>query len=221
MKLAVPPDGAAVRLGVLVEDAVQRHGAIALILDRPLDVAADLGCEIDYARFGALIVQASGWLHAAGLRAGESVAIIKRNNMDMLVLAAAASRLGAVPALIAPVFDAATVDVLLRRLGRPLVISDRETVRRCRLLRAAGPARVVVVDGSADGAIALDALRERARRRRCCAAPTRLPPSRTPPARPAHRSSVFTRAAAWPGRHACRSSRAACCSVAATRSRPA
>lgn len=155
--LAVPRDSAAAHLGLLVEAAVERHGAVPLWLDRPLDVAPELGLELDYQRFADLIVEASGWLHAAGLRPGEHVAIIKRDSMDVLALAAGAARLGAVPALLAPRLGAATMETLLGRLGTPLVVADRNAVEACRLHDTAGP--LVVIDGPATGAIALDDLR--------------------------------------------------------------
>lgn len=155
--LAYPGDGSAVQLGLIVEHAVKRFGPIPLWLDRPLDIAPEQGIELDYVRLGALIVDASRWLAAAGASAGDYVAIIKRENMDILVLAAAASRLGAVPALLSPGLHPAAMDELLERLGRPLVIADRAAAERYQFI--VGPGRAVVVDGALNGTIDLNQLR--------------------------------------------------------------
>ena len=154
--LAFPGDGAAVQFGLIVENAVRRYGPIPLWLDRPLDIAPELGLEMDYVRISALIVDAAGSLTAAGVSAGDYVAIIKRDNMDVFVLAAAASRLGAVPALLSPTLRPAAMDELLARLSWPLVIADRAAIQSHRLL--GHERRVVVVDGVLDGAISLNGL---------------------------------------------------------------
>lgn len=44
--LAFAGDSAAVELGLTVENAVRRHGPIPLWLDRPLDIAPELGLEL-------------------------------------------------------------------------------------------------------------------------------------------------------------------------------
>ena len=154
--LAFPGDGAAVALGLIVENAVRRYGPIPLWLDRALDIAPELGTELDYSRIATLIVDAAGSLTAAGVSAGDYLAIIKRDNMDVFVLAAAASRLGAVPALLSPTLCPDAIDALLERLGEPLVIADRAAIQRHRLLERG--CDVVVVDGSMDGATCLKQL---------------------------------------------------------------
>lgn len=155
--LAFAGDGAAVHLGLIAENAAHRYGPIPLWLDRPLDIAPELGLELDYVRLSALIADAAGWLAAAGASAGDYVAIIKRDNMDVLVLAAAASRLGAVPALLSPALGSTAMAELLARLGWPLVIADRAAIQSHPLID--GNCDVVVVDGATNGAIGLTQLR--------------------------------------------------------------
>lgn len=58
------------------------------------------------------------------------MAIVKTHNVDVVLLAQAAARLGAIPALIAPEFDPATVAVLLDRLDRPVVLADPAGITR-------------------------------------------------------------------------------------------
>jgi acyl-coenzyme A synthetase/AMP-(fatty) acid ligase len=145
-------------LGLLGEAAAERHGAVPVWLDRPMAIAPQLGTEIDYEAFAGVVQEASGWLAAAGARAGDVVAIVKEHNFDVIALAQAAARIGAVPALIAPSFDRETTAALLRRLGRPLVVADRQALH-VQGLGAAPDTGVICVDGQPDGTLALDALR--------------------------------------------------------------
>lgn len=151
--LAFPGDGVAVQLGRIVENAVRRYGPIPLWLDRPLDIAPELGMELDYTQISTLIIDTAGSLTAAGVSAGDYLAIIKRDNMDVFVLAAAASRLGAVPALLSPTLRPEAMDALLARLHEPLVIADRAAIQRHRLLERG--CAVVVTDGAFDDAASL------------------------------------------------------------------
>lgn len=145
-------------LGQLAEAASDRHGAVPLWLDRPLAIAPELGLETDYQAFATMIREASGWLHAAGVAAGDTVAIVKAHNVDVVALAEAAARLGAVPALIAPDFSPDVMSVLLGRLGTPLVVADAAAVAR-HGLGSNYPGRVLCVDGQPDGTLPLDRLR--------------------------------------------------------------
>ena len=145
-------------LGLLGEAAAEQHGAVPVWLDRPMAIAPQRGMEIDYASFADLVRQASGWLAVAGAGRGDIVAVVKDHNFDVIALAQAAARLGAVPALIAPGFDPATIATLLRRLGRPLVVADRRAIDAYDL-GAAPASAVICVDGHAEGTTALDALR--------------------------------------------------------------
>lgn len=154
--LAFAGDGAAVQLGLIVEKAASRFGPIPLWLDRPLDIAPELGLELDYVRLSALIADTTGRLSAAGASAGDYVAILKRDNMDVFVLAAAASRLGAVPALLSPTLGSTAVAELLARLGSPLVIADRAAIQSHRLIDQRR--KVVVIGGDMDGAIGFNQL---------------------------------------------------------------
>ena len=145
-------------LGLLAQAAAEHHGPVPVWLDRPLAIAPQLGTEIDLESFAELVRLASGWLAAAGLEHGDRVAIVKDHNLDVIALAQAAARLGAVPALIAPSFDRDTTATLLERLGCPLVVADRRAVQ-AHQLGTAPASSVLCVDGHPDGTIALDALR--------------------------------------------------------------
>ena len=146
-------------LGVLAEAVAETHGPVPMWLDRPLAIAPEQGCELHWGHIAGLVEEASGWLHAAGVRPGDTVAVVKAHNIDVLGLAQAAARLGAIPALIAPEFDAATVATLLARLGNPVTLSDRDAIARHRLAGLTGLRRLVCVDGAAGEAVPLDELR--------------------------------------------------------------
>ena len=163
-------------LGQLAQAATDRHGAVPLWLDRPMSIAPHLGLETDYRAFAALVEEASGWLHAAGVAAGDAVAIVKAHNVDVIALAEAAARLGAVPVLIAPEFEPDVLAVLLGRLGEPMVVADAAAVTRHGLTDY--PAPVICADEAVAGTLALDALRGAA----------------TPPPRPRarHETVAFT-----------------------------
>jgi acyl-coenzyme A synthetase/AMP-(fatty) acid ligase len=146
-------------LGRLADAVAEVHGPVPVWLDRPLAVAPELGYELHWEHIASLVEEASGWLQAVGVRPGDIVAVDKAHNIDVLVLAQAAARLGAVPALIAPEFDAATVAELLTRLANPVTFADRAAIARHRLGERAGLRRLVCVDGSVSGAVPLDQLR--------------------------------------------------------------
>jgi acyl-coenzyme A synthetase/AMP-(fatty) acid ligase len=144
---------------MLADAGAQAHGPVPLWLDRPLAVAPQLGVSTDYAVFAGLVVEASAWLHEAGLRPGQIVAIVKAHNVDVVVLAQAAARIGAAPALLAPELGPDMVRTLLGRLGRPLTIADTAAIVTHCLAAPGVTGRLVSVDGAEAGGIGLDELR--------------------------------------------------------------
>jgi acyl-coenzyme A synthetase/AMP-(fatty) acid ligase len=144
--------GGAGPFALLAEAGTERHGPVPLWLDTPLDLAPELGTELDYGVFAALAGRTAGMLAAVGARPGDVVAILKQPNIDVVALALAAARLGAIPALIAPSFDTATTRVLLARLRPTVTVTDVATAAALPLVllpngSAPGLAgRVVVVD---------------------------------------------------------------------------
>lgn len=138
-------------IGELAQSAADTHGRVPLWLDRPLSIAPELGCELDWVRVAELVADVSARLSAAGVQAGDVVAIVKAHNVDVVVLAQAAARLGAVPALIAPEFEPATVATLLGRLGDPVTVADRAAITRHRLAELGCIRRLIAV-GVPDGA---------------------------------------------------------------------
>ncbi|MET9833551.1 AMP-binding protein [Streptomyces sp. NPDC006385] len=145
--------------GLLAEAAAETHGRVPLRLDRPLRIAPGLGVDTDYASFSELVVETSGSLHEAGLARGDVLAIVKAHNIDVIALAQAAARLGAVPALLAPDFEPGTIRVLLHRLGNPMTIADDAAIIRHSLASPGLTRRLISVDGSDAGGTTLDQYR--------------------------------------------------------------
>ena len=156
------PRRRAARLGLLAEGAASRFGDQPITLDRPLDISPSAGTALCYAQLAELVEEASGWLQKAGVRPGDRVAVWKRNHLDLQVLACAAARIGAVPALLAGALPAATAAVLLERLDLPTLVSDVSRLGswpRELPAPAALASRVLTVDGEAPDTIPLADLR--------------------------------------------------------------
>ncbi|MFE1799502.1 class I adenylate-forming enzyme family protein [Streptomyces sp. NPDC059517] len=113
------------RLGPMFARAAARHGAVPVTLDRQLDVAPDLGLDLTYPQLAALVADLSARLWAAGVRPSEHVAVHKSDNLDIVLLACAISRIGAVPVLLSPGLAGPVVEQLLKRLSEPWLITDR------------------------------------------------------------------------------------------------
>ncbi|WBB60972.1 class I adenylate-forming enzyme family protein [Streptomyces sp. WMMC500] len=113
------------RLGTLFERAAARHPANLMILDHDLDIAPELGRRATVAETADLVADCASRLRRAGIRAGEHVVVHKSDGFDIMLLACAVNRIGAVPVLLSPALDGATATKLVRRAGRPHLITDR------------------------------------------------------------------------------------------------
>ncbi|MGH3757022.1 class I adenylate-forming enzyme family protein [Actinophytocola sp.] len=115
-------------MGTLIEECADRGARTTVHLDRPLDIAPAGGVDYDLPRLAGLVRSASGWLAATGARPGDRVAIHKANHWDSVLLACAAVRIGALPALISAYLPAETAQILLKRLDPAVLVTDRGTV---------------------------------------------------------------------------------------------
>ncbi|GAB2933413.1 class I adenylate-forming enzyme family protein [Streptomyces heilongjiangensis] len=118
------PAGRGFYLGSMLREAADRHGRVFVTLDRPLDVAPDAGTDLTYATLADLVDELSGRLWEAGVRPSEQVAVHKTDNVDIVLLTCAVSRIGAVPVLLSPGLAGPVVAQLLQRLHRPWLITD-------------------------------------------------------------------------------------------------
>ncbi|MER6357652.1 AMP-binding protein [Streptomyces sp. NPDC001634] len=84
-------------LGPMFRQAAARHGGVFVTLDRPLDVAPHVGVSLTYSVLAQLVEELSGRLWEAGIRPSEHVVVHKTDNVDIVLLTCALSRIGAVP----------------------------------------------------------------------------------------------------------------------------
>lgn len=156
-KPAKPPE-----LGTLFDLLADRGSPTTVHLSRPFDICPDGGVTFGVERLARLVREAAGWLAAAGTRPGDRVAVVKANHWDVVLLACAAARMGAVPALISDDLPATALQTLLERLEPTLLITDSRTVEA---LTAAGtePAvfvpRTLTLDRKTAGTLGLDDVR--------------------------------------------------------------
>jgi len=145
--------------GILPETAAARNGSTLLTLDHDLDVLPEAGRRLTVAELAGHVDDLAGRLWAAGVRPGEHIVIYKTANFDVWVLATAASRIGAVPVMLSPALDGATVGALLNRLDQPHLLTDVHKLDALADVPLADlTARVITVNGSRPGATSLTEL---------------------------------------------------------------
>src|SRR3954447_11788557 len=120
---AKPPRNPPRNIGLLLEHAA---GAArpTFVLDRPYDIAPDGGRRYDVAATATLVAETSAALHLAGLRRGDRLAIVKDNHFDNPLLAAAAARIGALPAMISDAVVPEALAAMLRRLEPRVLVAS-------------------------------------------------------------------------------------------------
>ncbi|GLW95818.1 class I adenylate-forming enzyme family protein [Actinokineospora globicatena] len=148
-------------LGTLFDDLVARRVRTRVVLSRPLDIAPEFGTSYDMPAVAALVRNVAGWLHAAGVRPGDRVAVVKRNHWDYVLIACAAIRVGAVPALLSDQLAPHALEVLLERLDPALLITTRavlDTARAHGITLIARAARTTTLEGRYPDTINLERL---------------------------------------------------------------
>jgi acyl-coenzyme A synthetase/AMP-(fatty) acid ligase len=116
-------------VGLLFDQCAAAGVRTTVHLDRPFDLAPDRGVDYDVPRLAGLVAETAGWLAVAGAGPGDRVAIVKDNHWDCALLACAAARIGALPALISGGLPAETLRVLLTRLGPAVLVTCDRVVR--------------------------------------------------------------------------------------------
>ncbi|GAA3034010.1 class I adenylate-forming enzyme family protein [Actinokineospora globicatena] len=114
-----------IRLGTLFDRAARRHPGSPVITDHTLDVAPELGTRFTVTEVAELVADLASRLWAARVRPGDHVVVYKSDGFDISLLACAIARTGAIPVLLSPKLDGATVGVLLRRVDRPYLVTDQ------------------------------------------------------------------------------------------------
>lgn len=131
-------------IGVLPEQAAARHPSMPLTLDHNLDVLPGQGRRLTAAGLAEHVDDLASRLWAAGIRPGERIVVYKRANFDVWMLACAAARIGAIPVMLQPALDSATVGALLGRLNQPHLLSDDAKLDQLADVPVAGLTKVVI-----------------------------------------------------------------------------
>jgi acyl-coenzyme A synthetase/AMP-(fatty) acid ligase len=93
-------------------------------LDRPFDIAPDSGVRFTVGGLARLVEQTSAALWESGLRAGDRLAIIKDNHFDVVLLAAAAARIGALPAMTSSTIEPDQLRPMMDRLDPGVLVAS-------------------------------------------------------------------------------------------------
>lgn len=142
-------------IALVPERAAEVHGRVPIYLDRPFDIDPERRERLDYVEFAELVRQLSGALGQAGVRPWDRVAILKRPSLDIVALAYAAARIGAIPALLSASLDGEILAVLLERLRCPFVYTDQPTADAVALDPEAWSRLSARLIGPVEGGIAL------------------------------------------------------------------
>ena len=90
-------------LGPMFRQAAARHGAVSVTLDRPLDVSPELGPRPQLHRYWPIwSTSCPAGCGRPGCGPRSEVVVHKTDNVDIVLLTCAVSRIGAVPALLSP-----------------------------------------------------------------------------------------------------------------------
>lgn len=144
------------QLGSMPEMAAAKNGSTPLVIDHDLHVLPTAGRRLTVAKVAEMVDDLAGRLYAAGVRAGDTIAVYKAPNFDVWLLASASARVGAVPVMLSPALDGATVGILLGRLDRPHLLTDLPKLDVLADVPVRDLARTVIIAaGEWPGAVAL------------------------------------------------------------------
>jgi acyl-coenzyme A synthetase/AMP-(fatty) acid ligase len=123
-------------------------------LDRPFDIAPHDGTDYHVSDLAALVRRLSAGLHQAGLRNGHRLAIIKDNHFDVVLLAAAAARLGALPAMISATIRPANLQIMMERLEPTVLVASPAVLAQAAAegIALVGPQVAIIATGTEQAA---------------------------------------------------------------------
>jgi acyl-coenzyme A synthetase/AMP-(fatty) acid ligase len=109
-------------MGVLPEFAAERHGDTPFLSDLPW---AGYDQPVDtIGQFATAVRDYADRLWAAGIRRGDTVAVVQRNHIELHAVLCALGRIGALPALISSAMEPAEMLECFARLENPYVLAD-------------------------------------------------------------------------------------------------
>ncbi|MGW4364375.1 AMP-binding protein [Nocardia takedensis] len=118
------------RLGEVWHRAAEGDQTNLVNIDRVPDLAPEFATALTYRDCAAVVDRFTARLHAWGVRPWDRVAVVKRNHLDIALLASAIARLGAIPVLISDNHSHEVLTILLGRLERPFLVTDAAAVDR-------------------------------------------------------------------------------------------
>jgi len=143
-------------LGIVPEMAAKKDSSTPVTLDHDLDALPGVPRRLTVGELAEHVDELAARLSAAGVRPQERVALYKAPNFDVSMLAMATSRVGAVPVLLSPALDGATVGTLLDRLDRPHLVADEGKLDVLSGVPVADLTKLVItVAGHRPGAVSL------------------------------------------------------------------
>lgn len=135
-------------LGALFDWHAESSQQTVAHLDRPFDIAPERGTRFTASQLAETVRDFAARLYAAGARSGDRVAIVKDNHLDMTLAAAAAARIGALPATLSALNKPEAHRAMIARLAPSvLVISPGPLAQAARAgveLAASGTRTVVL-----------------------------------------------------------------------------
>src|SRR6185436_11896573 len=134
------------------------HGAIDRHGDRIALIDGTSGASVSYRELGRRIDRIAGWLHTAGVRGGDRIALWSANTPPFAAFTFAALELGAAVTMIGASAADPEVEIQLRDAAARVVVAAPGLAERA-LALGAGP---VVALGAARGAVSLAEVLERA-----------------------------------------------------------
>ncbi|MFI6040963.1 class I adenylate-forming enzyme family protein [Nocardia sp. NPDC051321] len=123
-------NAAPINIGLVFDWHAANSRQTVIQLDRPLDVAPDRGTTLDGAALAGLVHELSACLAAAGLRRGDRLAIVKDNHFDIVLTAAAAARIGALPVMIAPIASIEAIRIMVGRIDPAVLVAGASVLAR-------------------------------------------------------------------------------------------
>ncbi|MEU6582349.1 class I adenylate-forming enzyme family protein [Nocardia sp. NPDC046763] len=114
--------------GLMVQRAAERKPDVEVMLDKPFAIQPDLGTSFTVADLAAVVESFAGRLYALGVRPGDRVVVYKTNNADIVAIALAVARIGAVPALVHSFLSVASASELVQVLNPQFILTDSEKV---------------------------------------------------------------------------------------------
>ncbi|WP_199571910.1 class I adenylate-forming enzyme family protein [Streptomyces murinus] len=144
--------------GVFFDALADRDTRTRVHLSRPLDIPDDGRTAYGVEDLAGLVTRAAGWLTALGVTRGDRVAVLKPNHWDYVLLACAAARIGAVPALLSGSLPPESLHLLLKRLDAGALVTTADTLAAAHTAGTdltACTRRTLTLDAPAPGAVPL------------------------------------------------------------------